>query len=233
MLTFGIIAEGQTDRIVIWNILLGYFQDEEIELGYVEPPPYISGFTAPHAGWNVVFENLKLCKAEKALQFNDYLVIHIDTDMQEEVGFDVPRQKGGKPLSLPERVEGVIDRLCREIDPEFLKSERKRILFAIAVDSIECWMLPLLFPADKKKASKVTGCLKTATDQLRKMDQDGLSAGDTKFQKAYEQASREFRKRKELMNHRDRNPSLELFIQQIDAITDQRIAKPSDDAQDL
>jgi len=94
-------------------------------------------------------------------------------------------------------------------------------------------MLPLLFPADKKKASKVTGCLKTATDQLRKMDQDGLSAGDTKFQKAYEQASREFRKRKELMNHRDRNPSLELFIQQIDAITDQRIAKPSDDAQDL
>ena len=233
MLKFGVIAEGKTDQIVIKSILLGYFQTEEIRIREVQPPPDNTGFTAPHAGWMLVFDCLKRQEAEKALQFNDYLVIHIDTDMQEEAGFDVPRQKGGKPLSLPERVEGVIDRLCREIDPDFLKSERKRILFAIAVDSIECWLLPLLFPADKKKASKVTGCLKTATDQLRKMDQAGLSAGETKYPKAYEQASREFRKRKELLKHRSRNPSLELFIQRLDAIAEQRIAKPADDTQDL
>ena len=31
MLKFGIIAEGPTDQIVIENILLGYFQDQDDE----------------------------------------------------------------------------------------------------------------------------------------------------------------------------------------------------------
>ena len=61
---------------------------------------------------------------EGALQYNDYLVIHIDTDVQEEPGFDVPRREGGKELSVSERVDRVIARLKQNIDAGFYLGQR-------------------------------------------------------------------------------------------------------------
>ena len=117
-------------------------------------------------------------------------------------------------LSIPEGVERVIIRLKRDIDADFYLANEHRILFAVAVDTIECWLLPLLY--NKKKAGKTTGCLDTANAALRKANRNGLSAGETKFPLAYDQVSSDYTKRKNLMNHRDKNPSLGLFIKQLD-----------------
>ena len=159
MLTFGIIAEGPTDQTVIENILLGYFehQDDKPTINHVQPPRPL---TETPAGWGHVFESLKQKHHEEALQFNDYLVIHIDTDVQEEPGFDVPRRDGGKELSVSDRVDRVIARLKQHMDGGFYQANAHRILFAIAVDTIECWLLPLLY--GDKKAAKTTGCLESA-----------------------------------------------------------------------
>jgi hypothetical protein len=216
VLTFGVIAEGPTDQTVIENILLGYFQDEEEEpdIHFVQPPRHL---TETPAGWGHVFKSLERKYYEGALQYNDYLVIHIDTDVQEDPGFDVPRREGGSELSLPDRVARVIARLRKDIDATFYKANEHRFLFAVAVDTIECWLLPLLY-GDKRKAAKTTGCLESANQSLRKADEDALSAGVNKFIRAYEKASRDYRKRKMLMNLRNKNPSLELFIKQLDAL---------------
>ena len=218
MLTFGVIAEGLTDQLVIRNILLGFFQDEEPVINPVQPLPATADAPAPPGGWTLVFNSLKSGDPEKALQFNDYLIIQIDTDMQEELGFDVPKREGGKELSTPDRVVRVIDRLAKEIDEACYAAYRDRILFAVAVDTIECWLLPLLY--NDKKAAKTKGCLSAANAAIRKSDKKGgLAARDgKKFPDAYDRASRAYRKRKMLMEHRDRNPSLELFIQQLDAL---------------
>lgn len=145
MLKFGIIAEGATDQTVIENILIGYFSDQEEEpaIAYIQPPHVLPD--AP-AGWGHVFQSLKRRDHEGALQWIDYLIIHIDTDVQEQPGFDVPRRKDGVELRLAERVERVIARLKQEIDAAFYEANAHRILFAIAVDSIECWLLPVLYP---------------------------------------------------------------------------------------
>jgi hypothetical protein len=150
---------------------------------------------------------------EPAIQYNDYLVIHIDTDVQEEPGFDVPRREKGKNLSVPDRVDRVIARLKRDIDEGFSQANAHRILFAIAVDTIECWLLPLLHR--DKKAAKTTGCLESASQALRKADRDALSAGENKFIRTYEKASSDYRKRRTLIELHDKNPSLELFIKQL------------------
>ena len=144
MLTFGVIAEGPTDQTVIENILLGYFKDQEDEpdVRYIQPPRPL---TETPAGWGHVFKSLERKDYEGALQYNDYLVIHIDTDVQEEPGFDVPRREGRTQLSIPDRVDRVIARLKRDIDAAFYQANAHRILFAIAVDTIECWLLPLLY----------------------------------------------------------------------------------------
>ncbi len=93
MLKFGVIAEGPTDQIVIENILLGYFQDQEDEpaIHPIQPPRPL---TETPGGWGHVFKSLERKDYAGALQYNDYLVIHIDTDVQEQPGFDVPRRDG-------------------------------------------------------------------------------------------------------------------------------------------
>ena len=211
---FAIIAEGPTDQTVIENIILGFFQgQEEPYIHYIQPPRPLD---ETPAGWGHVFKSLERKEYVGALQFNDYLVIHIDTDVQEESGFNVPRQKDGKVFSLAERVEHVIVRLKQDIDTEFLQVNANRILFAIAVDSIESWLLPLLYPHAPKMAAKTTDCLESANNALRKANRKGLSAGENKFIRAYEDASSEYRKLKILNKYRTKNPSLELFIKQLD-----------------
>lgn len=230
MLRFGVIAEGPSDQAVIENILLGFFQDEEEEpaIHPIQPPAPTTNDPAPPAGWTRVFESLKRGDVQKALQFNDYLVIHIDTDVQEELGFGVPRREGERELSVPERVERVKERLRRDIDADFLATDGHRILFAVAVDAIECWLLPLLHD-NKKKAEKTTGCLDAANQELRRKNRKGLSsAAETKFPQAYDSASRDYRKRKTLMKQHDRNPSLQLFVEQLVALQGRRSAESPD-----
>jgi hypothetical protein len=216
VLKFGVIAEGPSDQLVIENILLGYFQDEEEEpvINFVQPLPATSNSPASPGGWTLVVESLKRGEPQKALQFNDYLVIHIDTDVQEETGFDVPRREGRSELSIPDRVARVIARLEQDIDATFYQANAHHILFAVAVDTIECWLLPLLY--DNNKAKKATGCLAAANTALRKAERNGLSAGDTKFPLAYDQASRDYTKRKRLLERCNANPSLALFIEVLD-----------------
>jgi hypothetical protein len=215
VLTVGVIAEGPTDQTVIENILLGYFEDQEDELDirYIQPPRPL---TETPAGWGHVLKSLERKDYDGALQYNDYLVIHIDTDVQEEPGFDVPRREKGKELSVPDRVDRVIARLKRDIDTGFAQANAHRLLFAIAVDTIECWLLPLLH--SNKKAAKTTGCLESANQALRKANREALSAGDKKFVLAYEKASSGYRKRRMLIELRDKNPSLELFVRQLETL---------------
>jgi hypothetical protein len=211
--TFGIIAEGITDHPVIENIITGYFegQGNEIIVNPVEPP---SAF-AP-GGWGNVFESLKRKDHEGALQWNNYLVIQIDTDHQEDPGFDVPRREGGKELTVDQRIERVIEKLKSYIDPAFYEANKDRIIFAISVDEIECWLLPLLY--SDKRAAKTTGCLDAADRGVRKRNMPGLAAGEKKFPAAYDFASRGYLKRKTLMKRRDANPSLGFFVQQLDEL---------------
>jgi hypothetical protein len=215
VLKFGIIAEGPADQTVIENILLGYFQHQEEEpaINPIQPPRPL---TETPAGWGHVFKSLERKDYEGALQYNDYLVIHIDTDVQEDPGFDVPRRSDGKPLTVSERVDRVIFRLRQDIDEVFYQTNANRFLFAIAVETIECWLLPLLY--GDNKAAKTTGCLESANQALRKSDRNALSSGERKFIRAFEEASSGYRKRKTLIELHDKNPSLELFIKQLDSL---------------
>ncbi len=214
---FAIIAEGQSDQLVLENILIGYFQkgDDEPIVNHVQPPPPTPHCPAPQAGWTLVFSSLKRGDPQKALQFNDFLVIHIDADVQEEAGFDVSRRgSNNKELPVPERIERIIEKLKAHMDGTFYAANAHRILFAVAVDTIECWLLPLLH--SDNKAKKTVGCLKAANAALRKANKEGLSSGETKFPRAYDDASRDYRKIKLLRKHSGRNPSFWVFIQRLD-----------------
>jgi len=213
VLRFGIIAEGPTDQVVLQSLLLGFFRGrtEDAAIRFIQPPWPL---TENPAGWGHVFQSLKRDDCQNALQFNDYVVIHIDTDRQEDPGFDVPRRQAGVERTVEQRVDDVIERLKRDLEPDFLSANHDRILFAIAVECTECWLLPLLYDSENK-ASKTMGCLDAANEALRKKNNPGLSAGGKKFHRTYEKVSKDYRKRETLLKLGPRNPSLERFLTEL------------------
>lgn len=222
MATFAIIAEGITDQIVIQNILLGCLAEgeEEPEVNFVQPLLDSTGRSAAPAagGWTLVLEYLRRGDHLKALEFNEYVVIQIDTDVCEDPGYDVLRQEQGKPLDPRELAGKVVEKLKGLIGAEVCASYGHRFLFAVTVDEIECWLLPLFF--SNKKAAKVTGCLQAVNHERHKSSLPPLSKADgtEKDPRAYDSASKPYRKRAKLLESYKRNPSLQVFVEQVEAI---------------
>jgi hypothetical protein len=221
--SFAIIAEGVTDQAVLENILLGYFGDDEGEpvVNHVQPPrdAMAKGSGPAPGGWTLVFRSLRQGDHRKALQWNDYVVIHIDTDRCTDPGFDVSdRASDGQPPDPETLIDQVRLRLVREMGHEFYEQHGARIVFAIAVDEIECWLLPLLYDGEAAKKAKITGCLEAADWKLRRLKRPPLSTAGNKSLASYEKVSREYTKRRKLMEHRGENPSLDTFVRNLEAL---------------
>lgn len=218
MPSFAIIAEGVTDQAVLENILNGFFQsDDELVVNHVQPPRDVTK-PAP-GGWTLVLRSLRQGDHKKALQLNDYVVVHIDTDVSEEPGFDVPhRAPDGRALTPAELMAAVQAKLVAAMDPDFYARHAARIVFAIAVDAVECWLLPLLYDGEAVKQAKITGCLTAADQKLKRLNRPPLSTGSGKSPAIYAKESRDYAKRKKLMQHRAANPSLDVFVRNLEAL---------------
>lgn len=216
---FAIVAEGVTDQIILKHILVGFFGDwdEEPTINFVQPLYDTTGQKgAPSpGGFDQVIKYLESSRYREALQFNRYLVIHLDTDVSEQYG--VQKRDGERERTIEELFDAVTGRLRRLIDESTLVSHGHRFLFAIAVHSSECWLLPLCFSGNQEaKQRKVAGCLAAANHALRKSNRSPLSAGEGRNEHkdpvAYLALARHYSKQKTLLEHRRSNPSLSIFL---------------------
>lgn len=213
MPTFAIIAEGHTDQLVIEAMLMSALGIDRDLIQFVQPDEretQVRGVASP-GGWTLVLAYLRERRHLAALQLNDYVVLHIDADVCEEPGFDVPRRAEGVALDADQLAEAIQARLIQEMG-ETYGAVRERVVFAIAVDSVECWLLPALFPDRLALRAKTTGCLESANDELRRQGASALSRGDSKVPRAYQDACRPYRKRRDLLALKDHNPSLRRFV---------------------
>lgn len=90
-------------------------------------------------------------------------MIQLDTDVCEELGFDVPRREAGVELD-----EATLIARERELGPAFVAEHGYRVAYAIAVNELECWLLPLVF--DNNKAGKTTGCFEALHHRLKERE---------------------------------------------------------------
>ena len=216
---FAIVAEGLTDQIILRHILVGFFGnwEEEPTITFVQPLYDTTGQkTAPSpGGFDQVIKYLESKRFREALQFNRYLVIHLDTDVSEQYG--VSKHDGERERTVEELIDAVTGRLRSLIDEATLAAHGHRFLFAIAVHSSECWLLPLCFVGSQQaKQRKITGCLSAANHALRKSNKPPLSTGEGKNEHkdpaAYTAIARQYGRQKTLLEHRDDNPSLSIFL---------------------
>jgi len=217
---FAIVGEGVTDQIVLNNILLGYFQDHDPEpLIVFEQPPLdttgVAGLPHPPGGWTLVVQYLRARKYLQALQLNRYLVIQIDTDIASDLG--VTRTSSA---SDEEFIELIVEKLCSYIADEDLASVRKRLLFAVGLDEIECWLLPLVFDrSEKTSLAKTTGCLEAIDHKLTRLNEAPLfTKKDGKDPRRYARVSAPYRHRKHL-DSAAINPGFVRFLRELGSCT--------------
>ena len=138
--SFGLITEGETDQVVLKNILIGYFNDVDLTVRALQPSFDATDASQMSAfgGWYNVF---KYCESDflaAAFDQNDFLIIQIDSDCSHEKHFDVPKEKGEKLEVFVERIKNRLKAvILKQIGIELYELYAPRIIFAVAVDE---WM---------------------------------------------------------------------------------------------
>lgn len=212
MPNFGLITEGPTDQIVIENILSGYFNDPDLEFNQIQPlrDETDKNRVENYGGWTRVLEYCGSDQFTQVFSSNEYVIIQIDTDRCEDIGFDVSKREGSRELTVSELVEKVKEKIVGLINPAVFAAYSDRILFAISVDTIECWLLPIYY-SDVRRA-KITGCLDALNRELPK--KHGFTIKEKKFD-YYDTASKAYLKNKVINSKFSENPSLKIFIDEV------------------
>ncbi len=234
MAIFGLITEGITDQIVLENILCGFYKDyEELdqEIRPLEPPrdetDMKQGYSEFGTGWSAIFNYLPEKRFRDDVLNNDFVIIQIDTDIAE--GFDCSKSQ---PITVI--IDCVIQKIINTINSStfsnistfswktdhtptlldyqsilFYTRYSHKIIFAISVHSLECWILPIY---DNSKNEKIINCenkLKTAASKkVKKLKIE-------KSYKSYDSLSQEFLRNKQLVKFISKNTSFKYFINQL------------------
>jgi len=209
MISFGLVTEGITDQEIVTNILFGYFKNKDIPINPLQPirdqtdKSRQGGF----GGWPKVIEYCKSDYFRQAFQLCDYIIIQLDTDICDDYG--VSKLENGIQLSPDTLINKVIKHLIDEIGTTFYQKVSERLIFAISVHTIECWLLPLYYTDNRK--SKITGCLNTLNLQLRRRHNFFIDP-DNKLFNIYQEISAPLKKNKTLKQISNQNPSLDIFV---------------------
>jgi hypothetical protein len=219
--SFAVIAEGPTDFTVIRQILARLLEDPDLHVVQLQPTTdATTGLVLP-GGWTEVFRFLASDRFPAAFEHAAHVIIHIDTDMCEEPGFGVSRRNEDGTERTPERMLELTRERLVAAAPAVFEQFENRIIFAIAFESTECWLLPLYY-TDKKR-EKTVNCLGTLNQWLNEHEGFSIDRAN-KNNKFYITIVRGFRKRRDVTSAAVHNPSFASFVAQITSLGDESSA---------
>ena len=204
--TFAGIVEGANDKRVITNILAGYFNNPDIKPAWLQPRDSIPNTKESPAGWTRVIKYCQSRQFKTAFQENEYVIIHIDTDISSERQLNISHYDENGGLLTPEQlITKVVNKFRELIGEDFYDQYADKIIFAIAVHSIECWLMPLCLPNKKAETDE---CLNTL-----KRDLPNFKEKDPRY---YQSIYMEYTNQSSLLRLYTGNPSLKIFIEELE-----------------
>jgi len=211
MLTFGLACEGVTDQVVIENILCGFYKDNNLrsEIKVFQPlfdATQQKQLEGEFGGWEELFRYLSTKKFRESVINTKFMIIQIDTDISEHPNFNVSQYN----LSTEALISKMIERLITQIDSkkEFYEKHQEKIIFAISVHSLECWVLPIY----NKKSEVIHKCFDKLSKEVPKVSK---KLKVNKNYQDYDKLSRPFLKYKQLMQIVSQNSSFQIFIKKL------------------
>jgi hypothetical protein len=218
---FGIAFEGVTDYITLENILCGYFKNlDSDDIKDLQPQlDETDKKQLDFGGWGELVKYLKSTYFRDNLLNTEFIIIQIDTDISQDFGVS-HYDKNNQELAPEQLVENIKNRLISFINTEessFYEYYADKIIFAICVHSLECWIYAFY---NKKSLSKpkITGCGKALNHLLNVQGFDGI-----KDKKLYIEYSKIFLKRKNIDAVAQKDTSFNFFIQQLSNIPFQQL----------
>jgi hypothetical protein len=141
--------DSKTGKVVIKNILRGYFAIQNSQQDIAELSP-------PEGGWRPLLTYLTCERFREDVENHQFIILQIDTDVSHD--FDIPHTDNlGNQLTTLELIEKVIEKLIFQMNSgqiDFYQDYAKKIIFAICVHSIECWLV-----AHYGKSENLLNCL--------------------------------------------------------------------------
>ncbi len=211
MASFALITEGLTDQMVIEAVVYTHFEElDDIEINVLQPLRDATDASrqTSHGGWENVFEFCATALTDDVFQFNDFVIINVDTDCGEHRNFGLDFRENGEEKSIDRLVLDTREILRSKIPPPVLEKYRHRIIFAIAVHSVECWLIPLHTP-DTDKA-KISGCANRLARTLAKKN-----IAHAKTHACYVDLCKPLKKPKGLLQCISRDRSLQMFVESL------------------
>ncbi len=216
MPTIGVVAEGVTDQQVLERFLLALCGDDKPVVNFLQPPtPQTPG------NWDQVFKYVASERFRGAFQNIDFAVVHVDTDVCESFTPPIRRATEAGEVAADALIEQVRQRLIAEINrnaPGYYERRQSQIIFAIAVHSIECWLLPLFYDRDSQR-NRRDNCLALLNQKLSPL---GFSIDEKSKGKGYVALLRNDKikklKRKAVLEISPYNPGFANFVAQVDAL---------------
>ena len=212
----GLIAEGASELRILKHII-GRYLGTEHDTNEIQPKTNAQGTQIVPGGWDRVITTFEFENTVKdALVENDYVLIQIDTDQVQTAPFSVNvLDENGqycKPEVLHQRVS---ERILNNI-PNLIDSERERVILAICISEIECWLLPLYY--NDSKRCKTTGCITLLNQKLSSNKIDPLPNGNKNSQgaqKTYNIILKNLKKPKEIEECAQYNYGFYSFINKL------------------
>ena len=210
----GVISEGHADRAVITNILTGLVGIDSSDIEPLRPVDKKDETDKANAdpltfgGWGAVKQE---CETRKqiddflAIEGHDYIVIHLDTAEADQYGIEKPN-KGDETycLELRRRVIDLINGWLK-------KDMSNELLYAIAIEEIDAWILTIYEKKNSIKAAKPKEKLNSVLGRL-KID-------STSNYENYLVISKSLSKEKDIQKGKflDYNCSLNAFFEEVNA----------------
>ena len=205
----GIIGEGPTDQATIRAILESFTENKDLDPRMLQPKPSETG------NWDKVFQYCRSSEFIEAFEFLDFIIIQVDTDFLH--GDSVPedlRLAGIHNMTTIELVNAVKEKLVSAIGELVFAKLKEKIIFAISVNSIECWFLPIYFGNNETQAAKTKGCIELLNKELTKRSEPYINEKDPRY---YQKLCKPFKKKANLLAYSLMNESFDIFIQELDA----------------
>jgi len=218
----GVLCEGISDFPVIKNIIHAFFDEDDIIVNPLPEIPVVYNQKQPNnisGGWLEVPEFIKHAEFHQALIMYDYVIVQIDTDVSEQSGFDVSHTLIKNDLDVfYQSVQNKIMSWVDENSKTIAQAKKDKIIFCIAVHSIEYWLLIHRYPT----------CIGQKDDCFEKirslMAQENIANSTSKNllakkHRAYQEWTRDFSNRSVLNALAEQSMSLQNFYCQLDAIS--------------
>jgi len=203
--TFGIVSEGVTDQVILEKILFAWTGDKDLSITRLQPKENESG------NWDKVFKYCQSDDFKGAFGFCDTVIVQIDTDFmltgEVSANFKIDIQH----LTVEETIEAFKLKFIELIGNEFYQENQQKIIFAISVNEIECWLLPIYFN-NHTKAAKTKNCIGTLNTVLKQKEGFYINEKRIEF---YEKISKHFKKKENIEEYGRQNPSFNTYVNEI------------------